>query len=141
MNTIIAYRVAPQCERKAARELRESGRRAYLPLEMVGKRKAPVARGYIFSDPKPAFAKHVRSAVGAVSKGDLARLYPERKKPATPQRIHADGASVLIPKGLADIKATITGYRDRMYFVTYDLLGKTQRQAIHEMHVKPGEPC
>jgi hypothetical protein len=138
MSHLIAYRVAPQCERKAARELRENGRRAYLPLEVVGKRKAPVARGYIFSDPKPAFAKHVRSAVGAVTRGDLARLYPERKKPAMPQRVHADGASVLITKGIAEIKATVCGYRDRMYFVRYSLLGKDQRQAIHEMHVKPG---
>jgi hypothetical protein len=41
---------------------------------------------------------------------------------------------------MAEIKATITGYRDRMYFVEFDLLGKTQRQSIHEIHVKPGQP-
>ena len=77
-NRLIAYRVPPQMELKAARELRENGHRAYVPRDLADKRRPPVARGYVFSGGKHAFARHVRSPVGAVTTEELARLYPKR---------------------------------------------------------------
>ncbi len=140
MTTLTAYRVAPNTERKARDELHQHGIKARLPRERDCKGRTPIARGYIFSDYKPAFAKHVKSRVGAVSAADLLRLYPKRQKPAVPVRAYPDGASVAITRGHAIISAIVTGYRDRTYFVEFEMLGKTQRQAIHEMHVKPGSP-
>ena len=80
MSTTTAYRVPPMMEFRARRELRDAGCKAYLPTERNGKRKAPVARGYIFADRKPADAKHIRQAIGAVPRAQLIRLYPPRDR-------------------------------------------------------------
>lgn len=78
--TITAFRVPPQQEFKAAKELRDNGHRAYLPTERQGKRKAPVARGYIFATGKPPEAKHVRQRIGDLPRASLIRLYPRRDR-------------------------------------------------------------
>lgn len=80
MSTITVYRVPPQQEFKAARELRQAGFRAYLPVETVKRRRQPVARGYIAADGKPSEAKHVRKRVGEVERVELAKLYPRRDR-------------------------------------------------------------
>lgn len=138
--TTIVYRTAPQAEKKAARELRENGIRAYVPSDHSTGRRSPTARGYVFAQSAyvNAYAKHVKSRVGIVAKDELVRLYLERQRKQEPSRKFKDGDRVIITKGLAEIKATIVGHRERMYFVAFDLLGKTQRQAIHEMHIRPG---
>jgi transcription antitermination factor NusG len=78
MSRLTAYRVPPQMEFKAARELRENGHRAYVPRDLADKRRPPIARGYVFSGGKHAFARHVRSPVGPVPTDQLARLYQLR---------------------------------------------------------------
>lgn len=89
-NTLIAYRTPPQMERKAAKEAREAGHRAYLPREAretkAGARRVPTARGYLFAEGKPADAEHIRNAIGPVSRSELRRLYIRTSKS---QRKHA----------------------------------------------------
>jgi len=80
MSTITVYRVPPQQEFKAARELRQAGFRAYLPVETVKRRRQPVARGYIAADGKPNEAKHVRKRVGEVERVELIKLYQRRDR-------------------------------------------------------------
>lgn len=80
MTTLTAFKVPPQQEFKAAKELRQAGHRAYLPTERQGKRKAPVARGYIFATGKPSEAKHVRQRIGDLPRASLIRLYPRRDR-------------------------------------------------------------
>ncbi len=82
MSRLTAYRVPPQQEFRAARELREHGHRAYVPRDLADKRRPPIARGYVFSGGKHAFARHVRSPVGPVPTDQLARLYGRRPKVA-----------------------------------------------------------
>lgn len=113
MTRLTAYRVPPQQEFKAARELRENGCRAYLPTEVVRKRKSPVARGYVFADRKPREAKHVRSRVGEVERVDLIRLYPRR------DRGHEPPSAVLNVGDKVEIKigpfASVTGTLARLH--------------------------
>lgn len=107
MSTLTAYRVPPLHEWKAARELREAGIKAYVPRDHAAKRRAPVARGYVFSASKPAFAKHVRDRVGAVTTAELARLYLKRqRRAAEPDAQFKTGQRVEIKVG---IFASMTG--------------------------------
>lgn len=112
--TLTAYRVPPQMEFKAAKELRDNGHRAYLPTERQGKRKSPVARGYIFADGKPPEAKHVRQRIGDVQRAALIRLYPRRDRGHEQPEPFKVGDRVEIKVGhFASMTGTLTKKRGR----------------------------
>jgi hypothetical protein len=135
MTTLAAYRVPPMCEWKAAQELREAGVKAYVPRDPGAKRKIPLARGYVFSAAKPAFAKHVRSRVGTVTTSELARLYLKRQRRAaeTPNP-YSVGQTVY----RGEVPATVISISGRMCVVETKLLGKDITQALHYSQLRPG---
>lgn len=142
MTTLIAFKVPPQQEWKAARELREAGIKAYVPRDHGSKRKAPIARGYVFSNAKPAFAKHVKAAIGPVSGADLARLYLKRqaKLAQTPRFSEAD--AVRIKAGpFEGMTGTLTRRRNRTtWLVSIPKLNASTIavQISNMIHVDPG---
>lgn len=100
-NTITVYRVPPLQEFKAAKELRQAGFRAYLPVETIKGRRHPVARGYVSATGKPYDAKHVRQAIGDVPRAQLIRLYPSRDrghKPAALEWKAGDAVEIKVGK-------------------------------------------
>ena len=136
MSTILAaYRVPPLHEWKAAQELREAGIRAYVPREATASRKAPVARGYVFSAAKPAFAKHVRSRVGTVTTAELARLYIKRQRRAK-EEANPYSAGQAVYRG--EVPAKVISISGRMCVVETKLLGKEITQALHYSQLRPG---
>lgn len=147
MSNLIVYRTSPNAEHRAAAELRDAGIKARVPRDRNGKRnpftkaKPAVVPGYVFATRpyRNAFAQHVKGALGEVPRAQLIRLYPRRDRGHAPPAAFKEGDAVLIKVGtFADVPATVTGYRTRTYFVEFTMAGKTHRQAIHEMHVKPG---
>lgn len=135
MTTLAAYRVPPMCEWKAAQELRESGVRAYVPRDPAANRKAPVARGYVFSAAKPAFAKHVRSRVGTVTTVELARLYLKRQRRAK-EEPNPFTVGQQVYRG--EVPAKVISISGRMCVVETKLLGKDITQALHYSQLRPG---
>jgi hypothetical protein len=134
MTTLAAYRVPPLCEWKAAQELRESGVRAYVPRDPAASRKAPVARGYVFSAAKPAFAKHVRSRVGCVTKAELARLYLKPKKATAPNNPYAIGQHVMI----GEVPGVVMNRDGAECSVAVTMLGKQHVRVLHYSRLRPG---
>lgn len=144
MSTVIAYRVAPNCEHRAATELRQAGIKAYVPRDRGGRRNpftkarpAP-APGYVFAERhyRPAFEKHVKSAVGTVAKDDIGRLYLRRHvirraDEACPYHV---GQTVRV----GEVPATVIEIRGRTCIVETMLLGKQHRQAISYAQLRPG---
>lgn len=135
MSTLTAYRVPPQLEFKAARELRDAGIRAYVPRDTTSKRKAPVARGYVFARHKPAFAKHVANPIGPVTSQELARLYLERQRRRSEERNpYSIGQAVY----RGEIPAKVIGISGRTCIIEVMMLGKPHPQAIHYTQLRPG---
>jgi hypothetical protein len=135
MTTLAAYRVPPLCEWKAARELREHGIRAYVPPDHTAKRKSPIARGYVFANHKPAFAKHVRGKIGPVKPADLARLYRERKRRAEEEpNPYSVGQQVY----RGEVPAKVISISGRMCVVQTTLIGRDITQALHYSQLRPG---
>lgn len=135
MSTLTAYRVPPLHEWKAARELREAGIKAYVPRDHAAKRRAPVARGYVFSAAKPAFAKHVRDRVGAVTTAELARLYIKRQRRASePHNPYSAGQKVY----RGEVPAIIVSTSGRVCLIETTMLGKPHRISIHYTQLRPG---
>jgi hypothetical protein len=135
MSTLSAYRVPPLHEWKAARELRDHGIRAYVPRDPASDRKAPAARGYVFSSHKPAFAKHVRGKVGNVAPAELARLYVKRQLRAVEQpNPYSPGQTVY----RGEVPATVISISGRMCVVRTTMLGKEISQALHYSQLRPG---
>ena len=144
MTTLPSYRTPPQQERKAAKEARASGHKAYLPTEpktyrtALGKwikRRVPTAPGYLFATGKPYDAKHIRTAVGRVSPDELRNLYV---RSSVTQRRHAFeiGDQVSIRRGA---QASLTGTIRRIhtahwYDVAVSLFGK-----VHIAKLKEGD--
>lgn len=135
MTTLAAYRVPPLCEWKAAQELREAGVRAYVPRDPAANRKTPVARGYVFSAHKPAFAKHVRGRVGTVTTAELARLYLKRQRRAKEE---ANPYTVGQAVYRGEVPATVISISGRMCVVRTMMLGKDITQALHYSQLRPG---
>jgi hypothetical protein len=135
MTTLAAYRVPPMCEWKAAQELREAGVRAYVPRDPAASRKAPVARGYVFSAHKPAFAKHLRGRVGTVTAAELARLYLRRQRRAKDEP-NPYKAGQAVYRG--EVPATVVSTSGRMCVVRTMMLGKEITQALHYSQLRPG---
>ena len=134
-NTLNAYRVPPQMEFKAAAELRQAGIRAYVPRDHGSPRKAPIARGYVFSAYKPAFAKHVAGRIGSVAIPELARLYLKRPRRRGEEAIpYVVGQAVRI----GEIPGKVIEIRGRCCIVETSLLGKQHSQAIHYTQLHPG---
>jgi hypothetical protein len=135
MTTLAAYKVPPLCEWKAAQELREAGVRAYVPRDPGTKRKAPVARGYVFSAHKPAFAKHVRGRVGTVTTSELARLYLKRQRRAVEER---NPYAVGQPVYIGEVPG-IVSHRDGVKCsVAVTMLGKQHVRVLHYSRLRPG---
>lgn len=134
-NRLTAYRVPPQMEFKAAKELREHGHRAYVPRDLADKRRPPIARGYVFSGGKHAFARHVRTPVGTVTTAELGRLYavrkPQKRTSANPFTI---GQSVMVGD-VPGVVATTTG---DVCVVAVVMLGKQHLRPLHYDRLRPG---
>lgn len=134
-NRLLAYRVPPQQEFRAARELRENGHRAYVPRDLADKRRPPVARGYVFSGGKHAFARHVRSPVGAVTTAELGRLYavkkPRASRPTNPYEV---GSTVLI----GDVPGVVVDRSGEICTVVVSMLGKEHLRPLHYDRLRPG---
>ena len=108
-----AYRVPPQHERKAVAELRAAGIKAYVPMIKRERRsgshhkrttitvREPIARGYVFSGGKHAFAKHVKERIGRVHHDELSRLYraARQREPRDNPRPFQIGDTVKITAG------------------------------------------
>lgn len=138
MSILIAYRTAPQMERKAAQELRQAGIRACVPRDLSASKRNPTARGYVFARAaySNAFAKHCKGKpIGRVTASELARLYIRRQRrraeEACPYRL---GQSVFV----GEIKATVAEVRGRICIIETSMLGKTHRMSIHYAQLRPG---
>lgn len=135
MTTLAAYRVPPLHEWRAAQELREAGVRAYVPRDPAAVRKAPLARGYVFSAAKPAFAKHVRSRVGTVTTAELARLYLKRQRRGKEE---ANPFSVGQQVYRGEVPAKVISISGRMCVIETQLIGRDITQALHYSQLRPG---
>ena len=134
MSQLIAYRVPPQMEIKAARELRENGFRAYVPRDLADKRKPPVARGYVFSGGKHAFARHVRTPVGAVTKAELGRLYAVRK----PTKRSANPFTIGQHVKMGEVPGVVASTHGDTCIVAVTMLGKQHLRPLHYDRLRPG---
>ncbi len=134
MTTLSAYRVPPLCERKAAQELREHGVRAYVPRDRNDRRRSPIARGYVFTTSKPAFAKHVRSKVGDCERSEVLRLCPKLRRQARQGNPFRPGDTAI--KGEITVRvASVSGRACRIEWI---MLGKTHSQSVHYTQLRPG---
>lgn len=139
MTTLSVYRVPPQQEFKAAKELRQAGHRAYLPTEKHGKRKSPVARGYICADGKPPEAKHVRQRIGRVHRADLIRLYPRRDRGHEAPEPFKAGDTVEIKVGtFASMTGTLTQKRGRRQWLVSIKGRQVCAQTASLIRIDPG---
>jgi ribosomal protein L21E len=158
-NRLNAYATPPQLERKAAKEIREAGIRAYLPMETISggrklsngqvrpyNRKVPIVRSCVFAEAKPPFAEHVKGRIGpkqgnlGVSRGDIAGLYKTaRAREFKPKRVRkfVVGDQISIKVGpLANLSGTVIEDRGRFYRVAVSMFGKTHTQAFSEIHLE-----
>lgn len=136
MSTLTVYRTAPQQEFKAAKELRENGIRAYVPRDLTVKRKAPVARGYVFSKYKPAFAKHVKSRIGEVQPGELARIYMRRQHVKPPTTKFAPGDLVGVAVGVhANMAGRIVRQTKKGWMISTLMMGKQCEVFVPEKYL------
>lgn len=134
-NRLIAYRVPPQMEFKAARELREHGHRAYVPRDLADKRRPPVARGYVFSGGKHAFARHVRGAVGAVTTAELGRLYAVRKPTKASANPYTIGQHVTV----GEVPGVVASTNGDSCVVAVTMIGKQHLlKPLHYERLRPG---
>jgi len=141
-NTLSAYRVPPMMERKAAQELREAGSRAYLPRDRNDPRRSPIARGYVFTNYKPAFAKHVRSKVGDCSRAEVLRICTKLRRQERNDNPFKPGDTASMPSlTLPDGKpmlVKIVSTSGRACRIEWTMLGKTHTQSIHYTQLRPG---
>ena len=133
-NTIAAYRTPPMMERKALAELREAGSRAYLPRDRNDPRRSPIARGYVFTNYKPAFAKHVKSKVGECDRSEVLRLCPKLRREARIENPFKAGDSAY--RGELSVKVVNTS--GRACLIAWTMLGKEHKQSIHYTQLRPG---
>lgn len=109
-NCLHAYKVPPHQEGKAAEECRQAGAKAYLPIETItrfnrrtkkGKYKVtvPVARGYVFAEYKPAFAKHCGKFVGKTTVDELQPLLALKDAVAADDAKFRLGDPVILRRG------------------------------------------
>ncbi len=141
MTTIGAYRVPPLREYKARREIRKARERAYLPTERHGKRKAPVARGYIFATGKPLEAEHVRGKIGDVPRAQLIRLYPRRDAGHVPLDPFQPGDRVLIERGpFASLIGTVVEKCKRGWLVDVALFSRVSRVSMKGTNMRKHDP-
>lgn len=142
MSHLIVYRTAPNAEHRAAAELRDAGIKALVPRDRNGKRnpftkaKPTIAPGYVFAAKayRNAFAKHVKGALGAVTRAEIGRLYVKRKFAAGPSNPYAIGQAVL----LGEVPATIASTNRAMCTIALTMLGKPHLQTLHYSRLRPG---
>lgn len=133
-NTISAYRVPPMMERKAAQELREAGSRAYLPRDRNDPRRSPIARGYIFTNWKPAFAKHVKGKVGDCLRSEVLRICPKLRRQERNDNPFKVGETAI--RGETPVK--VVSISGRACRIEWTMLGKIHTQSIHYTQLRPG---
>ena len=133
-NSLSAYRVPPMMERKAAQELRDAGSRAYLPRDRNDPRRSPIARGYVFTNYKPAFAKHVRSKVGDCSRAEVLRICTKLRRQERNDNPFKPGDTAT--RGETPVKIVSTS--GRACRIEWTMLGKTHTQSIHYTQLRPG---
>jgi hypothetical protein len=142
MDTLSAYRVPPMMERKAAQELREAGSRAYLPRDRNDPRRSPIARGYVFTNYKPAFAKHVRSKVGDCSRAEVLRICTKLRRQERNDNPFKPGDTAIKTVGKApvqvEIQVTVSAVSGRVCLIAWEMMGKTHQQSIHYTQLRPG---
>lgn len=148
--TLTAYRVAPQSEHKAAKELREHGIKAYLPRLRKRRRSPftgkfwPVAPGYVFAKGKAsiAFAKHVKHHMGPVGP-ELANLYDGRRPEPQPIRLFSVDDKVLLADGpFQDRMGTViaecgAGYMVKVRGRAFDVIVPMAQQSLRR-YIDPG---
>jgi transcription antitermination factor NusG len=141
-NTINTYRVATQQTFKAYRELTENHCRPRLPCEKRGKRRYPVASGYIFADSKPREAKYVKRLVGPVNRAELIKLYPRRDRGHLMPDPFAPGDTVLIERGpFAALSGVVVGKRSkRGYMVDVSIFNRMSRVSISPHYMRKHDP-
>jgi transcription antitermination factor NusG len=134
-------------ERKAAQEARQAGHRAYVPTEpktyqrgaKSHTRRVPSVRGYVFAEGKPYDAKHIRAAIGTVTRQAITQLYIRTSKTQRQHRYTA-GDRVMVKRGhLAEIPATVVRTHGAgWYELAIDMFGKTCLSRIDEPNSHPG---
>ena len=146
MSTLTIYRVAPQAESKAAKELRTAGIRAYAPTDRGGKRnpftrsRPSTAHCYVLSAStyRPAFSKHVYGRLGTCARHEIRGLYVGRPEPVT-QRPFVLGDRVVIMNGpFATLTGSVTEDRGRVLRVEVERYGRTV--AAHPQHLRRIDP-
>ncbi len=140
MSTITAFFVATVQSFKAKRELLDAGNRPRLPTEMRGRRRVPVAPGYIFANGKPHDAKYVGRRIGDVPRAQLVRLYPRRDRghePASPVWTAGDRVEIKVGP-FASMSGSLIRKRGRRQWIV-DVAGKhicAQTQSL--IRIDPG---
>lgn len=149
MRTLTAYTTPPQKERKAVKEAREAGLRAYVPTEQksyrVGsktvRRRVPVAPGYVFAEGKPYEAKHIRTRIGTLERSALAKLYPRRDVGHKPPDPFKPGDEVRIEKGkFASFPGFVVDKCRRGWLVDVSLFGRLCRVSMATESMRKHDP-
>lgn len=149
MSTLSAYRVPPQMEFKAAKELDRLGVPHLLPTvttERVSRkqrkitRELPTMRGYSFPAYKHAAARHLRQFVGHVQEHELRRMWV---LPPEPGDTFKPGDKVVRKLGHAsEMIGTVRGRRRNGYVVAFVMCGKECDVFVKErelsFHTHPG---
>lgn len=147
---LIAYRVAPQMEFKAARELDQHGIRYELPTEQIttrrtGSRKpvvrtSPLMRGYLPAVSKPYNAKHIKSAVGIVQEVEIIRLkatmdrIQKRQQGNRTRNPYRIGQHVRV----GEVPAVIATTNGSEVTIAFEMGGKQHVQTMHYDRIRPG---
>ncbi len=140
MSILTAYAVPPQKERKVCAELSNMGIPTRCPTQTIERRRShhtkrtvrlevPVARGYVFTDPRHAYERHTLDRIGVTIRrvgdarsADIDRLEVQ-PEPETPADTFAPGDVVLITDGpFKDHQGTIDRKRGEGYIVIVNLI-------------------
>ena len=155
MSTLTAYATPPQNERKARYELESMGIQTRCPTQTIERRQShhtkrtvrievPVARGYVFTDPRHSYERHTLDRIGVTIRrvglalaSDVDRLEVQ-PDPETPADTFAPGDTVRITDGpFRDHQGTVERKRGEGYIVTMTLFGKKSPITFAECYLQP----
>lgn len=151
MSDMSCFRTAPQAEKKAAKELRRLGIKAYVPQETVDVRVSNHAKkrvikhrvtapGYVCAKSSHYLARYVRHRLGLLSTSDLHRLYRLRRKPTeTGRKLWKVGDRVTCSIGIhkTPITGSIKADRGRVVIVLPDNSDRTVSVATYLLQRPP----
>lgn len=143
MSDMSCFRTAPQAEKKAAKELRRLGIKAYVPRQKEEVRVSKhtkrriikyriTASGYVCAKHSHYLANYVRGRVGGVSTTDLHRMYRTRKIEAQHQRPQI-GATVSFEAGGRTLSGVIKDDRKRYLVITEKASGRDMDVRYHRL--------